>query len=233
MKLVYKVLLFFIVFFLISIIDAGYMMNRAIRLIPNLAAIIILIYSYKLNSNKYILGFLVLLLLSAIASFDYENMLLRRATIIFSFLAYLVLGFSILPKVGKLKTNWFLSVYFIIALLVAIYLFSQLLDISKAAFEGKIEYMLFMLNSIGFIFVIASAMLYIHHSPNKRAMLFLLIVMVFILSEMTRFALYYSDVYIDFFYYSCRFFYVLGLALVIYYCGLNKRQKLSSEISYG
>jgi hypothetical protein len=228
MKLLYAVLIFFIFFFLLNIIDGGVMVNRSLRLIPNLAAIII-IYWFKEKRNKYIVGFLILLLLSALVSFGYENIILRRLTIVLTFFAYLVLGFSIIPKIEKLMTSWYLSAYFIVVLLVTIYLLSVLLDVNKTKFDNTIDYYLFMFNIIAFVFALASAILYVHHSPTKNAMIFFLTVVVLILSEMTRFALYYSDLYIDFFYYSCRFLYVLGLSLLIFYCGLKEPLKFSSE----
>jgi hypothetical protein len=223
---------FFLTFFLISIIDAGVFFNRMNRLAPNIAALLILIFSLKIKPNKYILGFLFLILFSSIAAFGYEIFFLRELTIVFNFVGYFTLGYSVIPKISSLKANLFLKLYFFIALLVIVYLLSQLLYINKERYDSTLDYILFIISNISFVFAIATAILYVHYSPNKKSILFFIIVIVFIFSEIARFALYYSEEYFEFLYYSCRLLYVLGLSLLLYYCG-NKNEVSSSIISEG
>jgi len=209
---------FFIVFLLLSFYDGGTLTNRGIRVVPNIAAVIIIFTSVKISNNIYIFYFLLLLFLSSITSFGYTKFIFRELTIIFNFLAYVALGYSIIPKLKSIKTNWFLSFYFFIAFCVTLYLFNQLLDIKKDKLVDTLNYILMNLNILGFVFVIASSSLYLNHSLSKKSMLFFVIGLIFILSEITRFALYYSDAYVDLFYYSSRFLYILGLSLLIFYC---------------
>lgn len=222
--------LVFIIIFLISIfsIDKGVFVNRILRLVPNIVALGIVLYNFKFNSNKYILGFLIFLLCSSIASIGYENILLKKIAITLGFIAYVALGFFVMFNIKKIKTTWFLNLYFIAVILLTIYLFNQLLSLSHDKLDNQI-YILFMLNIIAYVFAIASAILYIHYSPNRKSMLFLLIVVFFILSEIVRFFLYYNSNQIIYLYYIYRTFYVFGLLFVVWFSGLKEEMNFFYE----
>ena len=87
---------------------------------------------------------------------------------------------------------------------------------------------LFYLISMALIFMLAGALLLVHQTPTRPAMFFLGFTLFYIFSEIFRAVSYYSDTKIDFFFYGCRFLYVLSLTLLIYYCGSLERVQSSS-----
>ena len=195
------------------------MINRAIRLLPNLVAFYIIYTVYKNTSHKYILIFLFCIFISSICAFFYERPIFTVLSLSFNFLGYLSLGLALIPKLSKIKAGWFLKVYFFIALGFIAYTLIDLNQLSKPYLES-IPYILMNLNSLGLVFILGSSLLFVHQSPNSISLLFLLAVIIFILSEITRAVNYYSVEKVYLFFYACRFFYILSLSFIIYCCGL-------------
>lgn len=220
-------LFFFLIMTAISIYDGGTMVNRAIRLVPNLGALIYLIASRNTKSSIFLNLFLICQLLSAVVAFYYEISWLRETMLFLSFASYLLLGFAGLQEINRLKANWFLALYFVIGISITAYLLYELTEFSRQRFEEETVYIFMLVNNLGLLFMLISALLYVNEKPFKPAMIFLGIVVIFILSEITRAASYYSEERIELFFYGCRILYVLSLTFLLWYAFV--RAKLSSD----
>jgi uncharacterized membrane protein len=225
-------IILFMLFGLASIYDGGTMINRGIRLFPNVVALGVLLIWFKPKTNPFILAFLACLLISDCLAFYYEKPILKELTLFFNLLAYILLGFAVIPKFSKIKAGWFLGIYFLICLVFWAYTLFQLIEISRDQIANSSEYILMNLNSLGLIFILSSALLYVHQNPSKIAMTFLGFVFVYILSELARGASYYSPTRIDMFFYGCRILYALAMALAVYsYALMNDSEKEKTTIS--
>ena len=219
-------LLFFVVFSLLSILDLGTMGNRVLRVIPNVFALGFVYFAFTPKVHKYPLYFLIALLISAILSFFFENQIFGLLTLVFAFIAYCIVGFAAIKQLSKIKANWFLRIYFIITLIVLGYFLFEVTQIGKDQYSSYLQFILFNINNLALIFMLASALLLVHQNPTQIAMVFLGFVVVLILSEVLRAASYYSPEKVNVFFYGCRVLYVLALALLINCCGLIEKQFL-------
>ncbi|MEZ4858312.1 MAG: hypothetical protein R2781_05835 [Flavobacteriaceae bacterium] len=217
-------LLFFILFSIITFFDFGTMVNRTMRLLPNLAAIGILYFAYTPKIHKDSLQFLFFLLASAITAFFYENPIFGILTLVFSTIAYSIVGISAIKQLSKLKASWFLRVYFFITLLVLGYFLFELTQLSKDQYDSYLQFILFNIGNLAIIFMLAGALLLVHQNPNQVAMVFLAFVIILILSEISRAASYYSKTSVALFIYGSKVLYILALTLLINCCGLIERQ---------
>ncbi|MEL6810350.1 MAG: hypothetical protein AAFP76_03325 [Bacteroidota bacterium] len=226
--------LFFLVFGSISIVDGGTAINRIIRVIPLAFAIVIILLGFRNKSHKYVIAFLLGHLLSGLFAIKYESPIYRELTIIFGLLGNLALGLSVIPKFNKIKTNWFLGIYFVICLVLAIYTLYGVTEISRVQLANNFHFILMNLGYLSLLFILTSAMLFVHQKPNKISMLLLGFVMVFALSELARGASYYSNTRVEVFFYGCRILYVLSLAILINCCGVlddfEEREMMIPEV---
>ncbi len=209
-------IILFIVFGLVSVYDGGTMTNRGIRLFPNIVALGIILIWFKSKTNRFVIAFLICLLISASFAFFYETAVFRELTLLFNLLGYVLLGFAVIPKFSKIKASWFLGIYFVICLMFWAYTLYQFTEISREQLASNFHYILMNLNNLGLIFMLSSALLFVHQKPSKIAMTFLGFVFVYILSEIARGASYYSPRRVELFFYGCRILYALAMAWVVY-----------------
>ncbi|MEZ4874653.1 MAG: hypothetical protein R2793_04215 [Flavobacteriaceae bacterium] len=154
----------------------------------------------------------------------FERPIFGILTLFFSGIAYTLAGFSATRQLSKIKASWFLRIYFFITLLVIGYFLFELTQLSKSQYTSYVQFVLFNVVNLALIFMLASALLLVHQNPTQIAMVFLAFVFVFILSEITRAASYYSETRVDLFIYGSKILYVLALALLINCCGLIEKQ---------
>ncbi|MCB0456134.1 MAG: hypothetical protein KDC91_00190 [Flavobacteriaceae bacterium] len=213
---------------MIIFLDLGTLANRILWILPNAAAIGIIYFLFTPKIHRFPLLFLWLLLVSSSLALKFEQFIFGVLTLVFSGTAYLVVGFSAIKQLSKIKANWFLGIYFIITLLVLGYFLFELVQISKDQYTGFLQFILFNIANLALIFMLASALLLVHQNPTKIAMVFLGFAFVFILSEIVRAASYYSETRINLFIYGSRVLYVFALALLLNCCQLieaEERQK--------
>lgn len=196
------------------------MMSRGIRLLPIVAALGLIVFRFDIRTHKFVIGFLIFILLSGAAAFFYEKAIFREFTLIFAFIGYILLGFTVIRNLNRLKSGWLLGIYFCATVLLMAYFLYELTEMSRSEYVNHLNYLLLNLSNLGLVFILASALLFVHQNPNKISMLFLGFAIVFILSELMRGASYYYDSRVDLFFYGCRILFVLALAMLVYCCGL-------------
>ena len=163
-------LIFFLVMTAVSVYDGGTMINRGIRLIPNVLALVWLLSSKRFRRSIYFILFLSCQLVAAIIAFYYEISWLRETMLILSFASYLMLGFVGLQEIDRIKTNWFLSVFFVLGIAITGYLLFELTAFSKQRFEEEAIFIIMLINNLGLLFMLISALLFVNEKPGQRTL---------------------------------------------------------------
>jgi len=104
---------FFVLMLFVSMIDGGTYVNRALRLVPNVMALLIIVFLFTSKTHKFPTLFLIFLLLAAVSAFLFERPFFSYATILLGTVAYVFAAFTTIAKLGRIQANWPYGFYFL------------------------------------------------------------------------------------------------------------------------
>jgi len=156
---------------------------------------------------------LILFILRDLLIVNYEVPAYKTASFVFTIFAYLALiGFSI----EKLKFNGFTPAILMFAIsMVGLNIFNlyYLAEVLKEGLDNGLQLALFYIQGITLLVLGFAAYLYYDHYFGKTPLHYLFFVICFVFSDLSGLAAYFYE--IPFAYYLERFFYLLGLYLLV------------------
>lgn len=150
---------------------------------------VFLIFFYLRNkaiSIPFILFFLYSFLGDS-ASMFFSNETFIKASSIMYFLSYLCLIYFVMPKFKFEKRNKIISLYLLVLVLINIYFLYSVYGLLRGIIPDTLEVFLFGLKSISLIVLFVIAFGVYLHSETKLSILFLIMVLSFVFSDILNY----------------------------------------------
>ncbi|MBX2827275.1 MAG: hypothetical protein KTR22_03900 [Flavobacteriaceae bacterium] len=224
----YKVIitLIGIVFLLVSIYihtTDNFVLYRLIRGIIIFFFLGLLLYYQSSRWDKVLILFLLLYGSSSILTIWYENTTCATGSMVLSFLSYLVLIASLIPKVKFREMNALFLIAFIILVGVNAYLLYELILLIKDFALSKLHYSFILLGAMSLAVVGFLALMFNHRYSSKTTLMYTFFVFLLIFSEVFRAIGYYDIAYGDVSVYIARGLLIAALSMLLNHVVANKK----------
>lgn len=175
-------------------------------------------------------GAFLLFFLSSLLSLINEVLVIRKINLFVIIVAYLLLILHVLPLVKKLKTDLVQKVIFVVILIINFSLLFILADMQGGTIKDYTQMSLLLVRGLSIIALMILAFSYSNRYSNTYSFYFLLAVLSLVLSDFCAFITYYLGV--SEFLYPDRFFYLLGLGILVLYTTVKKEKEpvISEEL---
>ncbi|GAB5400526.1 MAG: hypothetical protein Aureis2KO_21110 [Aureisphaera sp.] len=197
-----------------------YRMSRGIIIFAFLA---LLIYYKTKGVSRVMVAFLMVYGLSSILTIWYENNTSATWAMLLSFVSYIILIVSLIPKVNLKKMNAALLILFIILIGINGFLLFELVAIIKAFTLSGLHYIFILLGAMSLTLLGFLALLFNHNYSNKATLMFTFFVFLLIFSEVFRSLGYYDIAYGDIAVYIARALLIAALSMLLNYAISDKK----------
>lgn len=178
-------------------------------------------------SKKFLSAF-VLIIISDLLMFYYEDQIASMATFIVRILAYILLVLAVVPELKNLKTNLFQKVVFVLVFSLNLFMLILLVDMVPEKFKYPFQDILFYAYGIAMISLVIASISYSNRYSNKTSFFFTAATLCLVFSDITSFIAYYLEFY-DF-YFADRLFYILGMAGLVKFSSLGRSHEAVAEL---
>ncbi|MCM4160720.1 hypothetical protein FHG64_04980 [Antarcticibacterium flavum] len=173
---------------------------------------------------------LLFLLIADVLLIYYENPILRYINFLVGILAYMFLAAHIFPYIRNLKVMMLQKLLFTIVLIINISLLFFLLEMAGPGIQGSLHQILFIAYGLSMIFLVVFAFSFNHRFSNRASFFFIVAVLALIFSDISSFIAYYLEVWE--FYYPDRLFYIAGLAALVKFGSIDKKEGMLQKPDY-
>lgn len=201
-------------------------LSRWSRLISTTTFLVILLFQ-KSPRKMLPLAFL-LLMLSDILLFFYENIMLNMLTFILRSAAYFALVFTVVPELKNLRTSLFQKIIFVSALGLNMYMLFVLVDMVPKEFAYPHLDLLFYLYGIAMIVMVIASISYSNRYASRTSFFYTSATLCLVFADISSFIAYYLE--FQHFYFADRFFYILGLAGLVRFVSNKESHETLPEL---
>lgn len=201
-------------------------LSRWSRLLTTFVFFILLITQKP--ARKLLPAAFIVLMASDILLFFYENVMLNMLTFILRSLAYAAMVIAVVPELKNLRTTIFQKLIFLSALSLNAYMLFILVDMVPKEFVYPHLDKLFYLYGIAMIGMVVASISYSNRYASRSAFYYTSATLCLVFADISSFIAYYLD--FQHFYYPDRFFYVVGLAALVYFASFSENHEIISEL---
>lgn len=180
--------------------------------------------------EKRMLQIFILLVLSDVMLFYYENHLVNTATFIVRIIAYVGIITLVFPELKNIRTNVLQKFFFIGIFGVNLGMLLLLVEMIPDKYRYPMLDSLFYCYGISMMILISVAVTYNNRFSDKRSIFYAAAAICLVFSDITSFIAYYLE--FEEFYVPDRVFYLLGLSALLKFATLDKSPKAVSDLEY-
>ncbi len=201
-------------------------LSRWARMITTSIFLIILLWK-RLCGRRMIAAF-ILLWISDLGLFQYENPISNSFTFLMRISAYFLLVMVVVPELKRLKANLFQKLIFLLVFTLNIAMLQMLVGMVPGRFVYPGLNILFYIYGFSMIAMVIASISYSNRYSDKTSFFYTAATLCLVFSDITSFIAYYLNFYE--FYFPDRIFYILGLAGLVKFTTFARSHKAVTEL---
>lgn len=188
---------------------------RALRGIINLIFLLYLVQFLKIKPPMLISLFLILHAVASFLTLGYENPTIAAASMLVNAVSFVLLIFSVFPKVDFKKLSALILIIFFLLISINGYLLFAFVEMLKDLSYNSFHYLFIVISSITLILLSIFTLLYNYIEGSKASLQFTLFVFLLIFAEVFRAIAYYDFAYGNISVYLARILLVIALISLV------------------